>query len=172
MCFFYYNILMWSMYDLHFNLICAISWCCIKLCNFCVLNMNIHICHSKAMSHMFGYLKYWIHTDIVHINHIVMHTCNYILCTFNKGHSWCMPRFEYVKIIKTYSSTTLGLLQSHMVHQNTICAFIHLKSLKPFCFSPNMQGFHLFFCLSFMVGVPCHHGPIWWYYENLVHHHL
>jgi hypothetical protein len=48
---------------------------------------------------------------------IIMHTCNYILCTFNEGHSWCIARFEYVKIAKTYSSTTLGLLQSHMVHQ-------------------------------------------------------
>jgi hypothetical protein len=58
---------------------------------------------------------------------------------------------------------------------NTIRAFIHLKSLKPFCFPPNMQklqGFNLFFLKSFMVGVPCHHGPIWWYYKNLVHHHL
>jgi hypothetical protein len=36
---------------------------------FFVLNMNIHICYSKIVSHLFEYLKYWISTNIVHINH-------------------------------------------------------------------------------------------------------
>jgi hypothetical protein len=34
-----------------------------------VLNMNIHVCYSKIVSHLFEYLKYWISTNIVHINH-------------------------------------------------------------------------------------------------------
>ncbi len=42
---------------------------CLKLCDFCILNMNIHICHWKKMSHLFEYLKYWIHTNIIHINY-------------------------------------------------------------------------------------------------------
>jgi hypothetical protein len=36
---------------------------------FCVLPMNIHICHLKTMSHPFGYLRYWTCTNFVHINH-------------------------------------------------------------------------------------------------------
>jgi len=36
---------------------------------FLCINMNIHICHSKTMSHQFEYLKYWIHTNIIHLNH-------------------------------------------------------------------------------------------------------
>jgi hypothetical protein len=31
--------------------------------------MNIHICHSKIMSHVFEHLWYWICTNIVHINY-------------------------------------------------------------------------------------------------------
>jgi hypothetical protein len=47
-----------------------------KLCNFCVLNMNIHVCHLKKMFHLFEYLRYWICTNIIHINH------NMKLCYF------------------------------------------------------------------------------------------
>jgi hypothetical protein len=42
---------------------------CFKLCDFYVLNMNIHVCHLKIMFHSFEYLRYWIHVNIVHINH-------------------------------------------------------------------------------------------------------
>ncbi len=44
---------------------------CLKLYNFCILNIHIHIhiCHSKKMFHPFEYLKYWIHTNIIHINY-------------------------------------------------------------------------------------------------------
>jgi hypothetical protein len=31
--------------------------------------MHIHIYHSKTMSHLFKYLRYWIHVNIIHINH-------------------------------------------------------------------------------------------------------
>jgi hypothetical protein len=34
---------------------------------FCVLNKNIHICHSKTMSHLIECLRYCIHTNIIHI---------------------------------------------------------------------------------------------------------
>jgi hypothetical protein len=37
--------------------------------DFSILNMNIHICHSKTMYDPFNYLTYWICTNIVHINH-------------------------------------------------------------------------------------------------------
>jgi hypothetical protein len=30
--------------------------------------MNIHMCHSMAMSHPFGYLTYYTHTNLIHIN--------------------------------------------------------------------------------------------------------
>jgi len=49
--FFIYDVLMWNM------------------CDFCVLNVHIHICHLKTMFHLFEYLKYWIHTNIIHFNH-------------------------------------------------------------------------------------------------------
>jgi hypothetical protein len=39
------------------------------MCFLKILNMNIHKCHSKTMFHLFEYLKYWLHTNIVHINH-------------------------------------------------------------------------------------------------------
>jgi hypothetical protein len=31
--------------------------------------MNIHVCHCKTMSHPLKYLRYWIRTNIIHINH-------------------------------------------------------------------------------------------------------
>jgi hypothetical protein len=40
-----------------------------KLCDFRVFNMNIHVFHSKTMSHPIEHIKYQIHTNIVHINH-------------------------------------------------------------------------------------------------------
>jgi hypothetical protein len=30
----------------------------ITLCDFCVLNIHIHICHLKIVSHLFEYLRY------------------------------------------------------------------------------------------------------------------
>jgi hypothetical protein len=57
---------------------------------------------------------------------------------------------------------------------NAIPTFIHLKSLMFFCFSLNMQGLQGLFFFPFKFQNRClyHRGPIWSYYENLVHCHL
>jgi hypothetical protein len=51
---------------------------CIKLHNFYGINMNIHACYSKKMSHPFECLRYWICTNIIHINHN-MNLCNFCI---------------------------------------------------------------------------------------------
>jgi len=57
---------------------------------------------------------------------------------------------------------------------NAILVVIHLKSLMPYIFSPNMLELKIFksICLGSLVNAPCHHDPIWRYCENWVHHHL
>jgi hypothetical protein len=39
------------------------------LFDFCVLNMDIHIYHSKIMSHVFEHWWYWIRVNIIYINY-------------------------------------------------------------------------------------------------------
>jgi hypothetical protein len=51
---------------------------CIKFYNVCALNMNIHVFHSKTMFDMFEYLRYWICTNIIYINH-GWNSCNFCM---------------------------------------------------------------------------------------------
>jgi hypothetical protein len=69
MCLFYLLCLIWSTYNLHFNYCALLFYVLCKIMWFCVFNMNIHVCYSKTMFQLFEYLKYWIHTKIVHTNH-------------------------------------------------------------------------------------------------------
>ncbi len=50
--------------------------------------MSVHICHSKTMSHMFEFWRYWIHTNIIHIT-ITQNLHKNCMNLWNLVSMWC-----------------------------------------------------------------------------------
>jgi hypothetical protein len=78
-----------------------LSWCKFGFKMwFCVLNMNIQVCNLKKMFHLFVYLRNWIHTNFIHINHNTIYAI--VIRTYeNEFHTnlwnlvslWCNSNF-------------------------------------------------------------------------------
>ncbi len=75
-----------------------------KLCNFCVLNMNIHICHSKIMYHPFKYLRCWIHKNIICINHNMKFVWSY---ENQISHKTCTNLWNLISLWCTNKETSM-----------------------------------------------------------------